>query len=140
MNDKSRDCLVRILFECDKVLERKDRFSITKDVFTGNAAYADMLLMPLAQIGDLSVHVADDVLKGIMPLAVWRQVWGFRNVIVHHYGTIDRQWAWETVDRDVPELRSAILAQGEVRAAYEQELDDVFESGDKPSRSGEGAI
>ena len=57
-----------------------------------------------------------------MPLAVWRQVRGFRNVIVHHYGTINREWAWETIERDVPQLREAVLGLPDVRSAYEEEL------------------
>ena len=121
MNDKSRDCLVKILLECDKIEERRVRFGMDREVFVHDAAYADMLLMPLAQIGELSVHVDSEVLRTIMPLTVWRQVRGFRNIIVHSYGSINREWAWETVVRDVPQLKEAVLNLEELRVAYEHE-------------------
>lgn len=81
--------------------------------------------MPLAQIGELSVHVDSEVLKEVMPLAVWRQVRGFRNVIVHSYGSINREWAWVTVERDVPQLKEAIMTLEEVRIAYKHELQQI---------------
>lgn len=122
MNGKSLRCLVCILLECDKIAGRRVRFAIDEELFVSDAAYADMLLMPLAQIGELSVHVDPEELRRAMPLAVWRQVRGFRNVIVHHYGTINREWAWETIERDVPQLREAVLGLPDVRSAYEEEL------------------
>ena len=87
--------------------------------------------MPLAQIGELSVHVDDSVLRTIMPLSTWKQVRGFRNVIVHSYGSIDRVWAWDTIQSDVPDLKSKILALDNVRDAYEAELSAIADESQK---------
>lgn len=121
MNAKSCDCLVKILLQCDAIAQRCQRFAVTQDLFETDDAIADMLLMPLAQIGELSIHVDDAVLSSIMPLRVWKQVRGFRNRVVHDYGTINRTWAWATVEQDIPDLRSHILKNEEVASAYEKE-------------------
>ena len=70
MSANDIDRLVKILLQCDQVEERKNRFHISEALFVGDAAFADMLLMPLAQIGELSVHVSDETLREIMPLTV----------------------------------------------------------------------
>ena len=60
-----------------------------------------------------------------MPLLVWKQVRGFRNVIVRSYGSIDRIWAWDTIQSDIPDLKHRILALDEVRCAYEAEPSEI---------------
>jgi uncharacterized protein with HEPN domain len=40
----------------------------------------------------------------------WRQLSGTRNILVHAYlGGIDEETVWETVDRDLPPLRAALV-------------------------------
>lgn len=134
MSANDIDRLVKIVLQCDQIQERKERFGITEQVFVADAAYADLLLMPLAQIGELSVHVSDESLRNIMPLSTWKQVRGFRNVIVHSYGSIDRVWAWDTIVNDIPELRSCILNEDDVRSAYDAEvLAIASEATDEPN-------
>lgn len=123
MNDRELGIFVRILLECDRISERVERFDIQRKRFVSDGALADMLLMPLVQIGELSVHVDGETLKEIMPLQVWKQVRGFRNIIVHSYGSINRDWAWETIERDIPDLRARLLAKPEIEAAYNSELE-----------------
>lgn len=125
MSARDVDLLVKVVLQCDQIHERIDRFGITESLFVEDVAYADMLLMPLAQIGELSVHVDDQTLQRIMPLPIWKQVRGFRNVIVHSYGSIDRIWAWDTIKSDIPDLKSKILALDNVRTAYEAELSAI---------------
>ena len=38
----------------------------------------------------------------------WRAIAGFRNVLTHGYLDVDLDAVWSVVDRDLPELRSAV--------------------------------
>ena len=78
--------------------------------------------MPLVQIGELSSHLRDKDLLQRFPSVPWREIRGFRNVVVHGYGSIDVDIAWESATVGVDELRSALLGDAEVRSAYEAEL------------------
>ncbi|MCA1606209.1 MAG: DUF86 domain-containing protein [Acidobacteria bacterium] len=40
----------------------------------------------------------------------WSRVAALRNVLVHNYLGIDRETIWEITQRDIPELKSAVVA------------------------------
>lgn len=91
----------------------------------------DLLLMPLLQIGELSAHFKTDEPFAIFPSIPWRDIKGFRNVVVHGYGSIDLNVAWNTVIDGTAELRSELLENAEVSGAYEEEtaaLSDIDSS------------
>jgi uncharacterized protein with HEPN domain len=39
----------------------------------------------------------------------WQSIAAFRNVLVHDYLRIDQNIVWDVVERDVPELKQAVL-------------------------------
>ncbi|MDH4161524.1 MAG: DUF86 domain-containing protein [Nitrospirota bacterium] len=40
----------------------------------------------------------------------WRNISGFRNVVVHDYLGIDVEQVWDIVERDLPKLNAAVNA------------------------------
>jgi uncharacterized protein with HEPN domain len=48
--------------------------------------------------------------KATHPEIEWHRIAAFRNVLVHDYLGIDVERVWEITQRDVPELKKAILA------------------------------
>jgi uncharacterized protein with HEPN domain len=48
--------------------------------------------------------------KAAHPQIDWHRIAAFRNLLVHNYLGIDPERAWEIAQRDVPELKRALLA------------------------------
>ena len=92
---------------CQRVAKRISHYQISEQVFTSNNAYADMLLMPVFQIGEL-VNKLSDECKDSFPEVPWYQIKGFRNVIAHDYGAVQPQWAWRTLVVDIPALEKSL--------------------------------
>ncbi len=53
-------------------------------------------------------RISDD-LKAAHPEIEWHRVAAFRNVLVHDYLGIDVENVWDITQRDVPQLKLAIL-------------------------------
>ena len=49
-----------------------------------------------------------DALKATEPSIPWRELAGFRNMLVHGYLGIDRQVVWSVVERDLPPPSAAL--------------------------------
>lgn len=122
------DILVKMLLETDEIEKRIKEYEITEDTWFSSRPMRDLLLMPLLQIGELSAHFKTDEPFTTFPNVPWRDIKGFRNVVVHGYGSIDLNVAWNTVIDGTAELRSEILENAEVSEAYGEEtaaLSDV---------------
>ncbi len=62
-----------------------------------------------------STQRLSDDLKEAHPEIEWYHIAAFRNVLVHDYLGIDAERIWEITQRDVPELKRAILVILEAR-------------------------
>ena len=122
MDERDVNLFVKMLLETDEISSRTDEFGINERSWRSSRALRDLLLMPLIQIGELAVHLRDKGLLQRFPSVPWREIRGFRNVVVHGYGSIDVGIAWESATAGVNELRNALLADDDIRAAYEAEL------------------
>ena len=96
MNDRDKAFLKDMLAYCQKIEERKQRFGISKDTFVSDEALADLLLMPVFQIGELANGLSSEYLEQSVDIP-WHAIRGFRNVIAHDYAVVDPFWAWDTV-------------------------------------------
>ena len=67
------------------------------------------MLRNLQTMAESAQRVSDD-LKAKHPEVEWRRIAAFRNVLVHDYLGIDMERVWEITQRDVPQLKRAILA------------------------------
>lgn len=88
---------------CKTIERRKKQYDITLESLTSNSDHADLLLMPLCQIGE-SVQSSRDELEEFYPDIPWHQMAGLRNVIVHGYTKVDPEIVMTTVERDIPKL------------------------------------
>jgi uncharacterized protein with HEPN domain len=57
-----------------------------------------------------STQRLSDPLKAAYPQVPWYQIAGFRNVLVHDYLDVDQERVWLVVERELPDLKRAILA------------------------------
>lgn len=58
-------------------------------------------------IGEASNHIHDDI-KNKYPTIPWNEIRGMRNRITHEYFEVDINLLWETVQTDLPTLKSEL--------------------------------
>jgi uncharacterized protein with HEPN domain len=47
-------------------------------------------------------------IKSQNPDVQWAEIVGFRNILVHEYFSLDLDIIWETVSRNIPDLRAQV--------------------------------
>lgn len=67
----------------------------------------DAVIRNLQTLTESSQRLSEDI-KATEPQVPWRELAGFRNVIVHGYLGIDLAAVWLVVDQDLPPLAAAL--------------------------------
>jgi len=80
-----------------------------RDSFLDSHTFQDAVLRNLQTLTESTQRLSDD-LKAAHPEIEWHRIAAFRNVLVHDYLGVDVERVWEITQRDVPELKKAILA------------------------------
>ena len=105
MIDKNIQRLKHIVKYCEKISSAIQGFDKAGEIFFDekNYRYRDLVSFYLLQIGELSNGLTDDFKQAHVDIP-WREIRGFRNIVAHKYGTIDRTVLWEIAQNDVPVL------------------------------------
>ena len=77
--------------------------------FKTSTLIQDAVLRNLQTLAESSQHVSDP-LKTSHPDVPWRDIAGFRNVLVHQYLGVDLDYVWRVVEYDVPILKKRVHA------------------------------
>lgn len=102
--------------EADRVLlahmrERLDRIleytNAERSRFDASRLVQDAVIRNLQTLTESSQRLSDEI-KGSEPQIPWRELAGFRNVIVHGYLGVDLGAVWLVVEQDLPALSEAI--------------------------------
>ena len=92
-----RDCLGRIL---EYTNAERSRFDSSRQV-------RDAVIRNLRTLAESSQRLSSEI-KGTEPQIPWRELAGFRNVIVHGYLGVDLGAVWLVVEQDLPALTEAV--------------------------------
>ena len=92
-----RDCLERI--------GEYTQFERTR--FDASRLVQDAVIRNLQTLAESSQRLSSEV-KGTEPRTPWRELSGFRNVIVHGYLGVDLGAVWLVVEQDLPALSEAV--------------------------------
>lgn len=92
-----RDCLDRILEYTNAERSRFDASRLVQDAVIRN----------LQTLAESSQRLSSEI-KGTEPQIPWRELAGFRNVIVHGYLGVDLGAVWLVVEQDLPALTEAV--------------------------------
>ncbi len=92
-----RDCLDRILEYTNAERFRFDTSRLVQDAVIRN----------LQTLAESSQRLSSEI-KGTEPQIPWRDLAGFRNVIVHGYLGVDLGAVWLVVEQDLPALTEAV--------------------------------
>ncbi len=91
------DCLDRIAEYANAERTRFDASRLVQDAVIRN----------LQTLAESSQRLSSEI-KGTEPQIPWRELSGFRNVIVHGYLGIDLGAVWLVVEQDLPALTEAV--------------------------------
>ena len=92
-----RDCLDRILEYTNAERSRFDTSRLVQDAVIRN----------LQTLAESSQRLSSEI-KATEPQIPWRELAGFRNVIVHGYLGVDLGAVWLVVEQDLPALTEAV--------------------------------
>lgn len=111
---RDRVYLVHIL-EC---IARVERYAtVGKSGFFADTQVQDAILRNLHTLAESTIRLSD-TLKARHQEVEWRNIAGFRNVVVHDYLGVDLDQVWAVVERDLPGLKSQLAAiLGELEGA-----------------------
>jgi len=107
MREKPRD-KERLLH----ILEAIDNIIVNKDVFTLDQAKSNPIIyygfVKEVEIIGEAVYMLTKELRAEHPEVEWDVIEHMRHVLVHGYYTIDSEQLWDTIQNDIPPLRSTI--------------------------------
>jgi len=66
------------------------------------------VMMAYARIGEIVKHIPNDILD-TQPQIAWRDIKGFRDVLLHRYFDINIERVWQSVEQ-LPALKDAVQA------------------------------
>lgn len=92
-----RDCLDRIVEYTHAERARFDTSRLVQDAVIRN----------LPTLAESSQRLSSEI-KATEPLIPWRELAGFRNVILHGYLGVDLGAVWLVVEQDLPALSEAV--------------------------------
>jgi len=75
--------------------------------FESSRLVQDATVRNLQTLAESSQRLSSDI-KGMEPGIPWRELSGFRNVIVHGYLGMDMAAVWLVIEQDLPALAAAV--------------------------------
>ena len=105
LHDRNLRILGHIISYCGQIEETVRRFGDAYDIFAADPIYRNAAALCILQIGELVGNLSDDF-RGQHSAIPWRQIKAMRNIVAHHYGSVDAATTWEVIQGDIPELKS----------------------------------
>ena len=90
-------------------IERIEKYlrSFSEDDFYGDIKTQDAVIRRFQVIGEAVRHLTDGF-KELHPVIVWKEMVGMRDKVVHDYFSIDLEILWDTVQQDLPSLKTVV--------------------------------
>lgn len=110
MNQRDRAILVKIMEYCLEIKDTHEYFKRDKSFFTSEKSgfiYRNSITMPILQIGELSKMLSEGFLNEYTKIP-WKMIMRMRDIVAHHYGSLDYEIVWNTSVSDIPELYSEL--------------------------------
>lgn len=104
-NSKDRNIIEYILKYCDEINNTINRFGKSYDIFKDDSVYQNACALCILQIGELAGHVSEDFKSNHQDIP-WRNIRGMRNIVAHAYGSLSLSSTWETINEDIPILKT----------------------------------
>ena len=98
------------LIHIGECLDRIERYTAGEEAdYKNSTLVQDAVIRNLQILAESSQRISDP-LKASYPDVRWRDIAGFRNVLVHQYLGVDLDYIWRVVEDDLPELNKRVRA------------------------------
>lgn len=108
MDTKDFQVLNKIYAHIESVIFYCSNCSSLED-FQKDSMRVEACVFNLMQIGELAKTALSDEAKSQINTIPWKQLYGMRNRIVHGYSGVDMRIVWDTINDDLPILKSEIF-------------------------------
>lgn len=117
MFEKKRDYSLFIddILDSIRKIERYTE-SKTFEGFSQDEMAVDAVIRNFEIIGEAARNIPEEI-KGKYPFVEWKEMLGFRNVLIHDYFGIEVESVWDTVQNNIPILKKHVL---EMKSNYER--------------------
>jgi uncharacterized protein with HEPN domain len=96
------------LRDIQEAISRIERYAVRgRAAFDQDELIQNWIVHHLQIIGEAVATLPSDV-RDLAPDIPWRKVVGMRNILVHHYFSIDGDTVWGVIEQDLPQLRRAV--------------------------------
>ena len=114
MPERRWDLYVRDMIDCCHAILMHTG-GLDRELVFGTRIVRDAPLWNIGILGEAAKHIPESVREAHREI-LWRSIIDARNRIIHGYGDIDEDVAWDIVSRDIPALMPllrALLAEAE---------------------------
>lgn len=87
--------------------EACEMFGNEYNKFVKCSVFQNACCMCILQIGELCKVISEDLRLQEKQIS-WKAWCGIRDIFAHQYSNLDYQSAWDTIQSDLPELRSEV--------------------------------
>lgn len=84
---------------------------LTYEAFIEDGDSYDACVRRLEIIGEAVKRLSPELKASISDIP-WKEIAGFRDKAIHDYATLNADIVWETIDRDIVQLKIALLQLG----------------------------
>lgn len=90
-------------------IEKVEKYTkgLSKDDFDKDGGVQDIAIRNFEVIGEAARNLSDDF-KISYPEIPWREAQDFRNRLIHQYFEVDLDILWDTIQKDIPQLKIKI--------------------------------
>lgn len=106
---KNKDIIVlqKILDYCQQVEEACTMFDNSFEKFVSISVFQNACCMCILQIGELCKIISNELRESEKQIP-WKAWCGIRDIFAHQYSNLDCQSAWDTIQLDLPELKTEV--------------------------------
>ncbi|HUI39826.1 MAG TPA: DUF86 domain-containing protein [Methanothrix sp.] len=93
------------IWEC---IQRIESYSAKgKEAFLSSSMTQDAIIRNFEIIGEATKHLSPN-LKQSHPEIQWREMAGFRDVLIHNYMGVDLIEIWNIIENELPQIKSGL--------------------------------
>lgn len=101
-----KDALVYVEHMLDSI-QRIDEYVESKEQFYDSHLVQDAVIRNLQVMAESSQRLSDEIKKSHTEIP-WKNISGFRNILVHDYLGVDLDMIWSVVEQELPGLEKAL--------------------------------